>query len=81
MERLKNNLQSNNRRLLDDYPIPCKEWTHLDFTKAKNTGECMNGRILRLLSRNKRSALRRRHIIIRVIEPEYVRVPIYYYRY
>lgn len=53
MKRLKNALQSNHRTLLEDYKVPCSGWTHLDYIKAKDTGKCINSKILHLLDSRK----------------------------
>ena len=51
INRLKNNLQTNGRKLMDHYKVECKEWTHLDFVKARNNGQCVNWKVLQLLNR------------------------------
>ena len=51
IKRLINNLQTNGRKLMDHYKVQCKEWTHLDFVKAKDNGKCVNWKVLQLLNR------------------------------
>ena len=52
INRLKDDLESNDRKLLDYYKIPCSGWTHMDYIKAKDAGKCMNARILQLLAKS-----------------------------
>ena len=51
MKRLIDALQSNNRKLLQDYKVPCANWTHTDYLKAVDQGKCINSRVLQLLNR------------------------------
>lgn len=51
MKRLIDALQSNDRKLLQDYKVPCANWTHTDYIKAVDQGKCVNSRILQLLNR------------------------------
>ena len=51
VKRLKDNLQTNGRKLLADFKVPCEGWTHLDFVNAKDNGKCVNWKVLQLLNR------------------------------
>mgnify|MGYP002718025111 CR=1 FL=1 len=51
MKHVIDDLQSNNRTLLDNYKVPCDQWTHMDYIKAKDLGKCVNTRVLQLLNR------------------------------
>lgn len=50
IQRLKDNLQTNGRKLLADFKVPCKEWTHFDFINGKDNGICVNWKVLQLLN-------------------------------
>ena len=50
IKRLIDALQSNNRKLLEDYKVPCGNWTHTDYIKAVDQGKCVNSKVLQLLN-------------------------------
>ena len=50
LNQLVDELQSNGKKLLANYFVPCKNWIHSDFIKGKDAGRCYIDMLLMLLN-------------------------------